>query len=175
MLLIKELPENPYKEYGITVCENRDVVNLRPAQFEAVQKYIDSLKAQEIKLPKIVCLSGSTRFTNEMLILTWNYAKQGVIALGWCVLPTNHNPDGTEIDHHLAEKEGVAEILDELHLRKIDMPDEVFVVNVGGYIGDGTKREIKYAIKVGKPVKFLEPEWSYHIKEWEKIKGGNKQ
>lgn len=106
---------------------------------------------------EIVCLSGSTRFTNEMLMLTWEYAKKGIIALGWCVLPTNHNADGSKIDHHLAEKEGVAEILDELHLRKIDLCDRLHVINVGGYIGDGTRREIDYALKIGRPITYLEP------------------
>lgn len=104
---------------------------------------------------KVICLSGSTRFTSEMLMITWQCAKQGVIALGWSVLPTNHNADGTEIDHHLAEKEGVAELLDELHLRKIDLSDEVWVVNVNGYIGDGTRREIAYAEEHDKAIRYL--------------------
>lgn len=110
---------------------------------------------------KIICLCGSTRFTAEMLNIVWNLAKQGVIALGWCVLFTNHKPNGFELDHHLAEREGVAEVLDSLHLKKIDLADEVMVVNVGGYIGDGTTREIEYAIASGKPIKYLEPEWEY--------------
>ena len=115
----------------------------------------------------IVCLSGSTRFTNEMLMLTWEFAKKGIIALGWCVLPTNHRFNGSEIDHHLAEAEGVADILDELHLRKIDLADEVLVVNVGGYIGEGTKREIAYATGKGISVRYLEPGWRYPFMEAE--------
>jgi hypothetical protein len=106
---------------------------------------------------KIICFSGSTRFTNEMLMWTWECAKRGIIALGWCVLPSNHKANGSEIDHHLAEKEGVAEILDELHLRKIDLSDEVWVVNVHGYIGEGTNREIKYAQAHNKPVRYIYP------------------
>lgn len=47
--------------------------------------------------------------------------------------------------------------LDELHLRKIDLADEVLVLNVGGYIGQSTGREIAYAQATGKPVRFLEP------------------
>jgi len=110
---------------------------------------------------KVICLCGSTRFTVEMSNIIWNYAKQGILALGWCILLSNHEGGGKEIDHHLAEQEGVAEVLDELHLRKIDIADEVFIVNVNGYIGDGTKREIRYAITHGKPLKFLEPDWGY--------------
>lgn len=46
---------------------------------------------------------------------------------------------------------------DELHKRKIDICDEVFVLNVGGYIGESTRSEIDYATSIGKPVLYLEP------------------
>jgi hypothetical protein len=52
---------------------------------------------------------------------------------------------------------GVKEMLDDMHLRKIDMADEIFVINVGGYIGESTKREIAYAEQKGKKVNYLEP------------------
>lgn len=45
--------------------------------------------------------------------------------------------------------------LDQLHLRKIDLADEVMIIDVGGYIGEGTAREIKYAKKMGKPISYL--------------------
>ena len=45
-----------------------------------------------------------------------------------------------------------------MHKRKIDMADEIFVVNVGGYIGESTRSEIDYATANGKPVRYLEPE-----------------
>jgi hypothetical protein len=48
------------------------------------------------------------------------------------------------------------EMLDDMHKRKIDMADEIFVINVGGYIGDSTKSEIKYAKEHGKTVRYLE-------------------
>ena len=47
-------------------------------------------------------------------------------------------------------------MLDDMHKRKIDMADEIFVINVGGYIGDSTRSEIKYAQETGKVVKYLE-------------------
>jgi hypothetical protein len=50
---------------------------------------------------------------------------------------------------------GVKEMLDDMHLRKIDMADEVMVINPGGYIGQSTRREIEYAKSVGKPVNYL--------------------
>jgi len=43
-----------------------------------------------------------------------------------------------------------------MHKRKIDMADEIFVINVGGYIGSSTRSEIGYAIATGKPVHYLE-------------------
>ncbi|MDE2105440.1 MAG: hypothetical protein KGL39_49895 [Patescibacteria group bacterium] len=46
--------------------------------------------------------------------------------------------------------------LDELHKRKIDLADEVLVLNVGGYIGDSTRSEIEYAHSIGVPVRYLE-------------------
>ena len=54
-------------------------------------------------------------------------------------------------------KPGVKEMLDDMHLRKIDLADEVFVINVGGYIGESTRRKIAYAEQTGKTIKYLEP------------------
>ena len=48
------------------------------------------------------------------------------------------------------------EMLDDMHKRKIDMADEIFVINVNGYIGDSTKSEIAYAESTGKIVNYLE-------------------
>ena len=48
------------------------------------------------------------------------------------------------------------EMLDNMHKRKIDMADEIFVINKNGYIGDSTKSEIAYAKKMGKKVSYLE-------------------
>ena len=47
-------------------------------------------------------------------------------------------------------------MLDDMHKRKIDMSDSIFVINVGGYIGDSTKSEIEYAKAHGKTVDYLE-------------------
>lgn len=106
--------------------------------------------------PKIVCLCGSTRFVDVMAVKAWEFEKQGVIALCPHLLPQWY--EGVK-EHHQAEAEGVAHVLDELHLRKIDMADEVFVVNVNGYVGQRTSIEISYAEEHGKPVRFLEPRY----------------
>lgn len=54
--------------------------------------------------------------------------------------------------------EGTKEMLDDMHKRKIDMADEIFVINVGGYIGSSTRSEIEYATATGKTVRYLEPQ-----------------
>ncbi len=52
---------------------------------------------------------------------------------------------------------GMKEMLDNMHKRKIDMADAIYVINVGGYIGESTRSEIEYALKNGKRVYYLEP------------------
>ena len=73
-----------------------------------------------------------------------------VLSVGVCKHAEDHGGEALGQD--------VAERLDELHLRKIDLSDRVFVLNVDGYIGESTRREIEYAIAIGKPLSYLEPE-----------------
>jgi len=103
---------------------------------------------------KTVCFCGSTRFAQNFMIERWLLEKQGVITFGINILPNGYF-EGE--DHHGAEQEGVKDILDELHKRKIDISDEVVILNVGGYIGESTRSELKYAESIGKPIKYLEP------------------
>lgn len=104
--------------------------------------------------PKVVCLCGSTRFTSEMLVIQWEFTKQGKVVLSWCALPEGYfkGKDKT----HIGDQEGVKELIDEVHKRKIDLADEIFVINIDGYIGESTKSEIEYAKKTNKPVYYLE-------------------
>ncbi len=51
---------------------------------------------------------------------------------------------------------GTKEMLDDMHKRKIDMADGIYVINVGGYIGESTRSEIEYAKKNGRVVRYLE-------------------
>lgn len=101
---------------------------------------------------KIICLCGSTRYTEIMAVVAWEIEKLGDIALGWHLLPRWYSKQGD----HIAEQEGVAEILDNVQLEKIRMADEIFVINHEGYIGEQTQREIKFARSLGKPVDYLE-------------------
>lgn len=105
--------------------------------------------------PKIICLCGSSRFVAEMAVLAWTLERdEEVIVLGLHFLPSWY----TRQESHQAEHEGCVSRMNELHLRKIDISDEVLIVNIGGYIGEDTRREIEYAKFMGKPVRFLEPE-----------------
>jgi len=102
--------------------------------------------------PRIVCICGSSRFVDVAAVLAWEFEKKGILTLSMHLLPQWYKapPD------HAAEAEGVAHILDELHLRKIDMADEVFVINEDGYIGERTSIEINYAVSHGKPITYME-------------------
>lgn len=113
--------------------------------------------------PKIICLCGSTRFIELFAVKTWELELEGFIVLGCTLLPDWYCAG---VQHHFAEAEGVKEPpepwlvirrqRDEHHLRKIDLADEVLVLNRHGYIGDSTRREIEYAIQAGKPVLYIE-------------------
>jgi len=109
--------------------------------------------------PKIICICGSTRFASLHMVKRWEFEKDGkVICLMINVLPDwySKEQEWNEPDH-IGEQLGIKEILDELHKRKIDLCDEVYVINYQGYIGESTKSEIEYAKKIGKLIKYLEP------------------
>jgi acetolactate synthase small subunit len=129
------------------LADLREQLRLRDEMLDEALK--DS--ARRVNAPQVVCLCGSTRFTNEMLLIKWEFEKQGKITLSW-----NYLPQGFGADSHIAEAEGVKEQIDELHKRKIDISDEVFVVNLNGHIGESTRSEIDYAESIGKPVRYLE-------------------
>ena len=52
--------------------------------------------------------------------------------------------------------EDIKKMLDDMHKRRIDMTDEIFVINKNGYVGSSTKSEIEYAKKLGKKINFME-------------------
>ncbi len=104
-----------------------------------------------MSVPKKVVLCGSSRFCDVMAVCAWLLERdEGAIAMGLHLLPVWYDapPD------HLAEAEGVAAHMDALHLRKIDLADEVFVVNVNGYIGSSCANEVAYAQHFGKPIRY---------------------
>lgn len=94
-----------------------------------------------------ICLTGSTRFWDEYQELFRAFSLQGKIVLT-VAFPTHQG--GSEVTPEQKE------ILDELHLRKIDAADCVYVINVDGYIGESTANEIEYAEATGKRVYYHE-------------------
>ena len=97
---------------------------------------------------RVVTLCGSTRFRDAFMEAQKRLTLQGNIVISVGLF--GHSGDGE------VWTEGVKEMLDDMHKRKIDMADEIFVINVGGYIGSSTRSEIEYARAAGKPVRYLE-------------------
>lgn len=98
---------------------------------------------------KVITLCGSTKFKDEYLKAQKDLTLRGNIVISVGLF--GHSGDDE------VWTEGTKEMLDNMHKRKIDMADEIFVINVGGYIGESTKSEIEYAIRNGKTVNYLEP------------------
>lgn len=92
---------------------------------------------------KVITLCGSTRFKDEFMESQKRLTLEGniVISVG--------------LFGHAGDTE-VWENMDDMHKRKIDMADEIYVINVGGYIGSSTKSEIEYAKATGKGIRYLE-------------------
>jgi hypothetical protein len=84
--------------------------------------------------------------------MKWEIEKQGGIAMGMHLPPAWYGAE----PHHQAEKEGMAAILDELHLLKNALADEVLIANMNSYMGEHTRIEIEYAQQKGEPVRYLE-------------------
>lgn len=102
--------------------------------------------------PRIVCLCGSTRFSQAFHDenLKETLAGRIVLSIG-CDFKSDTD---LMLAGELTQED--KDRLDELHLRKIDLADEILVLNVGGYIGASTTREIAYARTCGKRVRWLE-------------------
>ncbi len=93
--------------------------------------------------PKIVCLCGSLRFSRELATERARLTLDLAIVLA---------PEATEAP---APDPVLVRALGELHLRRIDLADEVRIVNPGGYIGEATRREIAYAQASGKRITYV--------------------
>ena len=104
---------------------------------------------------KVITLCGSTRFKDEFMKAQKDLTLKGNIVISVGLF--GHSGDNEvweSMDEGTLTK--TKEMLDDMHKRKIDMADEIFVINVNGYIGDSTKSEIEYAKAHGKVVNYLE-------------------
>lgn len=113
----------------------------------------------DASFPRIVCLCGSTRFWREFQRASLSLTVEGAIVLS---IGAATNTD----DEHFGnlpqeEYDRIKLALDDLHLKKIELADEVLILNVGGYVGPSTLRELSHARTLGKPITFLEEGYDY--------------
>jgi hypothetical protein len=96
----------------------------------------------------VITLCGSTRFKEQFLEAQKRLTLEGNIVISVGLF--GHSGDDE------VWTPGTKEMLDNMHKRKIDMADAIYVINVGGYIGSSTRSEIEYAEKHGKTIMYLE-------------------
>ena len=96
----------------------------------------------------VITLCGSTRFKEQFIETQKRLTLAGNIVISVGLF--GHSGDEE------VWTEGTKEMLDDMHKRKIDMADAIYVINVGGYIGSSTRSEIEYAKNNGKEILYLE-------------------
>ena len=103
----------------------------------------------------IVCICGSVRFSNEMLKQAARLTEEGYIV----VMPHSFEHD----KFHMGSEDNISKKskLDIMHFQKVIMSDFIYVVNIDGYIGTSTAREIEVARSFGKPIEYLVRSWNY--------------
>ena len=115
---------------------------------------------------KVVTLCGSTKFKDQFMQVQKELTLKGYIVISVGLF--GHSGDNEvweNMDEGTLTK--TKEMLDDMHKRKIDMADGIFVINKGGYIGSSTKSEIEYAIKTGKTVDYMEDNISFNTNKSE--------
>ena len=130
----------------------RDDVDVPDCPFYLNQEQIEQMVADyHVYEPhyKVVTLCGSTRFKDAFMEAQKRLTLDGNIVISVGLF--GHSGDDE------VWTEGTKEMLDDMHKRKIDMADEIFVINPGGYIGSSTRSEIDYAKANGKKVVYMEP------------------
>ena len=98
---------------------------------------------------KVITLCGSTKFKDDFLREQKRLSLEGNIVISVGMF-------GHSGDDEVLTEDKIAMFAD-MHKRKIDMADEIFVINKDGYIGSSTRSEIEYAISTNKTVRYMEP------------------
>ncbi len=103
---------------------------------------------------KVITLCGSTRFKDEFMEVQKQLTLAGNIVISVGLFG---NSGDSEVWENMDEGTltRTKQMLDDMHKRKIDMADSIYVINPGGYIGESTRLEIEYAIDHGKRVFYL--------------------
>lgn len=97
---------------------------------------------------KVITLCGSTKFKDDFISVEKKLTLEGNIVISLVLFGHSGDSEAFNDDNKT--------MLDDMHLRKIDMADQVFVINTGGYIGESTRNEIEYARKNNKYITYLE-------------------
>lgn len=109
---------------------------------------------------KTITLCGSTKFKDEFIEVQKRLTLKGYIVLSVGLFSHTEENSSEWLEN------GTKDMLDEIHKRKIDMSDEIFVINKDGYIGDSTRSEIDYAKEHGKKIRYLvkqTPKWKQNM------------
>lgn len=114
-------------------------------------EFFNALEAPQKWIPtrKVITLCGSTKFKDEFILQMKRLTLENNIVISVGLF--GHSGDNE------VWTDDKKQMLDDMHKEKISMSDEIFVINVGGYIGTSTRSEIDYAILNGKAVRYLEP------------------
>lgn len=125
---------------------HREIIEVAQSNLTPMQ-CLDAIASYAQEIPKIVCLCGSTKFKAQFEEANKQETLKGniVLSVGFFGHQEAIPPD-----------EETKQALDNLHLKKIDLADEVLVINPNQYIGASTRQEIAYATKLGKPIRYLE-------------------
>lgn len=140
----KQVTENKEHRKYFFVINSEDW--FQEASFAKVQK-------EGVKLIgnyKVITLCGSTRFKKEFEVIQRKLTLEGCIVLS-VGLFSHSEENGEDWANN-----GIKEMLDDIHKRKIDISDEIFVINKDGYIGKSTACEIEYAESKGMPIRYME-------------------
>ena len=97
----------------------------------------------------VITLCGSTKFKEDFIRIQRELTLKGYVVISVGLFG---HADG---EYQTVLTEEVKEMLDDMHLQKIDMAEAIYVVNPGGYIGSSTRKEIEYAKSKGKEILFL--------------------
>ena len=99
-----------------------------------------------MKKYEVVVLCGSTSFTDDFIKVQEDLTLKGYIVI---------SPMMFDINSYKSD-EKFMEMFHEMHMQKINMADQIFIINKGGYIGNHTQAEIDYALKLNKKITYLE-------------------